>query len=106
MNARAKLGVALGATFALTGCLASKGDVALLQSELRSMREASAQADAAQRQQLDRSIEQLIAQITRSNDSLRTLSQRLAKLQGDVQTANYDMGRQILQIQELVGQSG
>jgi tol-pal system protein YbgF len=106
MNAQAKLGVAFAATFALTGCLASKGDVALLQSELRSMQDASTQADAARRQQLDRAIEQLLAQVGRTNDSIRVVSQRLAKLQGDVQTANYDMGRQILQIQELVGQSG
>jgi tol-pal system protein YbgF len=86
---------------ALAGCLASKSDVALLQNDLRSMRDASAQADAAQRAHID----QVLAQITRTNDSVRMLSARLAKLQGDVQNDHYEMGRQILQIQELSGQS-
>ncbi len=86
---------------ALAGCLASKSDVALLQNDLRTMRDASAQADAAQRAHID----QVLAQITRANDSVRTLSVRLAKLQGDVQNDHYEMNRQILQIQELSGQS-
>ena len=83
------------------GCLASKGDVALLQNELRTMQNASAQADAAQRAHID----QVLAQIARATDSVRMLSARLAKLQGDVQNDHYEMGRQILQIQELSGQS-
>jgi tol-pal system protein YbgF len=86
---------------ALAGCLASKSDVALLQNDLRTMRDASAQADAAQRAHID----QVLAQITRTNDSVRMLSARLAKLQGDVQNDHYEMNRQILQIQELSGQS-
>jgi len=85
----------------VAGCVASKGDVALLQNDLRSMRDASAQAAAAQRAHID----QVLAQITRTNDSVRMLSARLAKLQGDVQNDHYEMGRQILQIQELSGQS-
>ncbi len=88
-------------TLALAGCLASKSDVALLQSDLRTMRDASAQADAAQRAHID----QVLAQITRTNDSVRMLSARMAKLQGDVQNDHYEMNRQILQIQELSGQS-
>jgi tol-pal system protein YbgF len=85
----------------VAGCLASKADVALLQSEIRYSRDAAAQADAARRTQ----IEQLLAQLTRSNDSIRAVSTRLAKLAGDAQTDHYEMGRQILQIQELTGQS-
>jgi tol-pal system protein YbgF len=89
------------AALALSACLASKGDVALLQNDLRAMRDASAQADAAQRAHVD----QVLAQIARTNDSVRMLSARLAKLQGDVQNDHYEMNRQILQIQELSGQS-
>ena len=40
-----------------------------------------------------------------SNDSVRAVSARLAKLQSDVANDHYEMGRQILQIQELSGQS-
>ncbi|MES2179516.1 MAG: tetratricopeptide repeat protein [Gemmatimonadota bacterium] len=93
------------AALLLTACLASKGDVALLQSELRSMRDASSQAsvqaDAAQRQRID----QILAHIAQTNDSIRALGARLAKLQGDVKNDHYEMGRQILQLQELSGQS-
>ncbi len=89
------------AALLLVSCLASKGDVALLQVELRSMRAASAQADVAQRAQVDLALSLL----TRVNDSVRAVSTRLAKLQGDVQNDHYEMGRQILQLQELSGQS-
>lgn len=86
---------------ALSGCLASKGDVVLLQTQLTSMSEAAARANEAQRVHID----QVLAQIARTNDSIRTLSTRLAKLQGDVQNDHYQVGQQMIQIQELVGQS-
>jgi tol-pal system protein YbgF len=89
----------------LAGCLASKGDVALLQSQLNTMSQAAASASEAQRAQVDRAIEQILAQIARNNDSVRVVSARLAKFQGDVQNDHYEMGRQILQLQELSGQS-
>jgi tol-pal system protein YbgF len=82
-------------------CFASKQDVALLQGELSAIRTQSARSDSAQRLQA----EQVLAQIIRSNDSVRVLSLRLAKLQTDVANDHYEMGRQILQIQELSGQS-
>ncbi|MEP6999510.1 MAG: tetratricopeptide repeat protein [bacterium] len=90
---------------ALAGCLASKSDVALLQTQLNTMSRAAATASEAQRAQVDRAIEQILAQIARNNDSVRVVSARLAKLQGDVQNDHYEMGRQILQLQELSGQS-
>jgi tol-pal system protein YbgF len=82
-------------------CFASKQDVALLQGELSAIRAQSARSDTAQRLQA----EQVLAQIIRSNDSVRALSVRLAKLQTDMANDHYEMGRQILQIQELSGQS-
>ncbi|MEO8622976.1 MAG: tetratricopeptide repeat protein [bacterium] len=89
----------------LAGCLASKSDVALLQTQLNTMSRTAATASEAQRAQVDRAIEQILAQIGRNNDSVRVVSARLAKLQGDVQNDHYEMGRQILQLQELSGQS-
>lgn len=93
------------AALVLAGCLASKGDVELLQTNMQSgfkaQRDAAAQADAAQRAHID----QVLAQIARQTDSVRALSVRLAKLQGDMQNDHYEMGRQLLQIQELTGQS-
>ena len=90
---------------ALAGCLASKGDVALLQRQLTAMSLAATSSSEAQRAQVDGAIAQILAQIARNNDSVRVVSARLAKLQGDVQNDHYEMGRQILQLQELSGQS-
>jgi tol-pal system protein YbgF len=89
------------AALLLAGCLASKNDVVLLQNQLATMQSASARADTARGAQIDR----VLAQVIQSNDSVRAVSARLAKLQSTVATDHYEMGRQILQIQELSGQS-
>lgn len=93
--------VAPAALLLLGGCLASKRDVFELQSQLSSMQAASARADTARSAQVNRVLDQIV----QSNDSVRALSARLAKLQSSVATDHYEMGRQILQIQELSGQS-
>jgi len=89
------------AALAVAGCMASKSDIALLQTDLQTMRTESARGDSARRAQ----IEQVLAQVIRSNDSIRAVSMRLAKLQADVQNDHYEMNRQILTLQELSGQS-
>ena len=98
--------VRLSPLVALTvaGCFASKGDVVLLQNQLNTMSQVASSNAEVQRVQLDRAVAQIVAQITRNNDSLRVVAARLAKLQGDVQNDHYEMGRQILQLQELSGQ--
>jgi TolA-binding protein len=89
------------AALALSGCLASKSDMLILQSQLQAMQATSARSDTARATQIDR----VLSQVQQSNDSVRSLSARLAKLQSTVTTDDYEMGRQILQIQELSGQS-
>ena len=89
---------------AAAGCFASKGDVALLQNQLNTMSQVASSNAEVERVQLDRAVAQIVAQIARNNDSLRVVAARLAKLQGDVQNDHYEMGRQILQLQELSGQ--
>ena len=84
-----------------TGCMASKGDVRILQDELRSLRASIAQTDTTRRAQADTAM-MLIA---RANDSLRALSTRFSAFQANVTGGMYDMNRQLLQIQELSGQS-
>ena len=93
--------LAPAAALLVAGCLASKSDVVVLQSQLTSMQASAARADSARQAQ----IAQVLAEVTQSNDSVRALSARLAKLQANVATDHYEMGRQILQIQELSGQS-
>ena len=89
------------AALVLGGCLASKQDVFLLQNQLSTMQVASARADSARAAQMRMVLEQLV----QSNDSMRAVGSRLAKLQSTVAPDHYEMGRQILQIQELTGQS-
>jgi tol-pal system protein YbgF len=89
------------AALAAAGCLASKSDIQLIQTDLQTMRTESARSDSARRAQ----IEQVLAQVIRSNDSIRLVSARLAKLQSDVQNDHYEMNRNILTLQELSGQS-
>ena len=84
-----------------TACMASKGDVRVLQDELRALRSSIAQTDTARRAQADTAL-MLIA---RTNDSLRLLSNRFSAFQANVTGGMYDMNRQLLQIQELSGQS-
>jgi tol-pal system protein YbgF len=89
------------AALVLAGCLASKTDIAMLQTDLQTMRAESARGDSARRAQVD----QVLAQLTRANDSVRAISARLAKLQGDVANDHFQMTREIIQLQELSGQS-
>jgi tol-pal system protein YbgF len=89
------------AAILLSGCLASKNDMLVLQGQLQTMSAAQARADTARAVQIDR----VLTQVQQANDSVRALSQRLARLQSTVATDNYEMSRQILQIQELSGQS-
>lgn len=93
--------VAPAAALLVSGCLASKRDVFLLQNQLTTMQDASARADSARRVQVDAVLRQLM----QTNDSVRAVGARLAKLQSTVATDHYEMGREILQIQELSGQS-
>ena len=84
-----------------TGCLASQGDIRVLQDELRALRSSIAQTDTARRAQTDTAL----MFVTRTNDSLQLLSKRFAAFQANVSGSIYDMNRQLLQIQELSGQS-
>lgn len=91
-----------------TGCLASKGDIRLLQDELRVTRaqvvtgdSAILRADAARQAQFAA----LAATLDRVNDSLRVLTARFATFQGTA-TGEFDaMGKQIVQVQALLGQT-
>jgi tol-pal system protein YbgF len=88
-----------------TGCLASKGDIRLLQDDLAATRtqqqQAQAQADAARKAQLDSAL----ANLARLNDTVRALSARFMSFQANTGSALYDMGRQLITLQEQAGLS-
>lgn len=81
-------------------CVASKGDVRLLQDELRSLRSTIAHSDTIQLARTDSAM-QLIA---RASDSVKALSARVSGFQANTSGSLYDMSRQLVQIQELTGQ--
>ena len=93
---------------AASGCLASKSDIRLLQDELRVSRAQAAvsdtailRADEARRRQ----IAALSASIDRMNDSLRYLASRFAAFQANANGEFDAMGRQMVQVQALLGQN-
>jgi len=86
---------------AATGCLASKSDILLLQDELRAMRATQARADSVQKRQADSAI----LLLNRANDSLRVLTQRFASFQATMGGELFEMGKQLITIQELAGMS-
>src|SRR5919106_1537203 len=89
------------AALAATGCMASKGDIRLLQDEIRTLRAMQARADTSRRAQADSAL----LLIGRANDSLRVLAQRFGAFQATVGGELFEMGKQLITIQELAGMS-
>lgn len=89
------------AAFAATGCLASKQDITLLQDEIRTLRVMQTREDSARRRQADSAI----VLIGRTNDSLRALANRFGAFQATVGGELFEMGKQLITIQELAGMS-
>lgn len=88
----------------LGACVATRGDVRLLQDEMRALRSSIAAADTARRAQAD----SILLTLERANDSLRILAGRVSRVQAvqaDATGALYDLGRQLITVQELTGQS-
>lgn len=85
----------------LGGCFASQQDIKVLQGDIGLIRTEAASADSARRLQLDRAL----AAIRTNNDSVAALSARLIRFRSDVTTSLSSVDQQLLQIQELTGQS-
>ncbi|HEU5184980.1 MAG TPA: tol-pal system protein YbgF [Gemmatimonadaceae bacterium] len=90
--------VALVATGA---CFATQSDVRVLQTDMQTLRSERRQQDSVMQARFDA----LMASLRTTNDSVRSLSNRLTRLQGDVRGDLFQMNQQLLQIQELTGQS-
>ena len=89
------------AALVAVGACATRSDIQVLQSDLRVMRIETNQADSARRVQLDA----VIAALNGTQDSLRSMHAQLFKFQGDVRGELYALGQQLIQVQELTGQS-
>lgn len=89
------------AALTLGGCFATQADIRVLQGDIATVRNESAAADSARRVQLDR----VIAQLRAANDSLAGMSARLTQFRADATTSLASVEQQLLQVQELTGQS-
>jgi tol-pal system protein YbgF len=98
---RVRAGLVPVVVLAAGACFATRDDVRLLQNQMQAAQTQQAQADSQRQAQLDRVIEQLGL----VNDSLGRIGAQLTKFQGDVEGSVYAMGQQLIQIQELTGQS-
>ena len=93
---------------AASGCLATKSDIQLLQSEARTSRSQSAEGVAAILRAdsvRGRQIAQLSATLDRLSDSLRTLTARFAAFQATANGEFAAMQTQLVQFQALLGQT-
>jgi tol-pal system protein YbgF len=95
---------------ALGGCLASKGDIRLLQQEFAITRSQIGRFDTSmtraneQRQaQLVASVERIALALQRTSDSLRVLTARFLAFQGTTSEELDVLGRQMIQVQQLMG---
>ncbi len=92
--------LALGAAVS-TACVASKQDVLLLQTDLKSMRSEYAFRDSIRRVQFDSVIRTMVA----LNDSVRGLKGELAAYQGNVMGDLFKVRDGLIEIRALTGQS-
>ncbi|MCC6317761.1 MAG: tol-pal system protein YbgF [Gemmatimonadaceae bacterium] len=95
---RRLLPVALLATGA---CFATRSDVRILQGDILTLRQEAARADSARARQ----IAQVVTALGIVGDSLSNTGVRLASYQGENRGQFRAIGEQVLQLQELVGQS-
>jgi tol-pal system protein YbgF len=96
----AVLGPVLLAGPGLAGC-ASKGDVQMVQGEVALLKAETARRDSARAAELSQVI-QLQRQVM---DSLTANRRAVAQLKGDLSTDLYNIQQQLVQLQELTGQS-
>ncbi|MFN8574616.1 MAG: tol-pal system protein YbgF [Gemmatimonadaceae bacterium] len=88
-----------------TACFATRNDVRILQGDVLAMRGEIARADSARSRQLLAVAAQMSSALTVLADSTRATSLRLDRLRGDSKTDLFAIQQQLLQIQELTGQS-
>jgi tol-pal system protein YbgF len=95
------LAPALVAGAGLGGCGASKTDVQMVQGEVVLLKAEMARRDSARAAQLDQVI-QVQRQVM---DSLNATRRSVAQVRGDLSTDLYNIQQQLVQLQELTGQS-
>jgi tol-pal system protein YbgF len=89
------------AIVATGACFATQSDVRVLQTDVQTLRAERHRQDSVMLQRFA----ELMASLRTTSDTVRALSDRVTRLQGDVRGDLFQMNQQLLQIQELTGQS-
>ena len=105
MNRRRWTFLAPVAALAAAGCMASKSDVVLLRDEIRTLRAMQARADSARKLQADSARLATLAAVARTQDSLKALALRFSAFQANVTGELFEIGKQLITVQELAGMS-
>jgi tol-pal system protein YbgF len=87
--------------WALSGCLATRADLRVLQADIAVVRAEHARSDSVRAKQ----VAEILQTIRASQDSMRGLGNRLAKWQGDQKEDMYAVQQKLLTILELTGLS-
>ncbi len=99
-----RFGAAALTSLALSAC-ALKGDVRRVEQEVQQLRAEMARADSTRADFFEFAFQQMIALEQQIIDSLAVQERRLALFRGDVRSDMTEVQRQLVQIQELTGQS-
>jgi TolA-binding protein len=87
------------------GACALKGDVRRVETQVAQLRQETARADSARAVSLGRRLDDVLALQRAVLDSLNAQQRRLTLAQGELRNDLTDVQRQLVQIQELMGQS-
>ena len=87
------------------GACALKGDVRRVETQVAQLRQETARADSARAVSLGRRLDEVLALQRAVLDSLSVQQRRLTLAQGELRNDLTDVQRQLVQIQELMGQS-
>lgn len=101
MTRGARGAAALLGALTLQGCLATQQDIVVLQDELRALRATVAASDSARAQDA----RTLLAAVRRTDDTLRAVSTRVGRMQGEMSDQFREVNAQLIAVQELTGQS-
>lgn len=84
-----------------SGCLATRGDVRIVQGDIATLRTELVRSQKEQNESLTQALRLLQV----ASDSLARVSARTVSIQGDLRGEMRDVRAQILQVQQLLGQS-
>jgi len=87
------------------GACALKGDVRRVETQVAQLRQETARADSARAVSLERRLEEVLVLQRAVLESLSVQQRRLSLAQGELRNDLTDVQRQLVQIQELMGQS-